>query len=182
MNNSEIFLLSLIRQNPRYGYEISQFLYESNAGLWINISMPYVYRLLKHFEEEGWVTVRQVQSVNRPNKNVYEITPQGLKALDEAIHKKDFGADRIYFGMDVALAVYTLMEQGFDLIPLLDKELQRIREELEQFDMEGIKNAEATDEAMAAILIIEHRISFLQAESAWLLKVREKLSKKRSLS
>ena len=182
MNNSEIFLLGLINQNPRYGYEIAQFLEESNASLWINISMPYVYRLLKNFEAEGWVIAKQVESLNRPNKNVYEITEKGRAALLIAINKNDFGSDRIYFGMDVALAVYTLIEQKFNLIPLIDEKIKKINEELGQFDLEGIQNAEITDDAVKAILIIEHRISFLESELGWLKKVRATLAHKKDHS
>jgi DNA-binding PadR family transcriptional regulator len=179
MNNSELFLLGLINQSPRYGYEIAQFLEESNASLWINISMPYVYRLLKNFETEGWVIAKQVESFNRPNKNVYEITANGRVALFEAIRKNDFGSDRIYFGMDVALAAYTLIVQKFNLVPLIDEKIKKTNEELGQFNLEGIRNAELTDDAVAAILIIEHRISFLQSELGWLKKARVTLAQKR---
>jgi DNA-binding PadR family transcriptional regulator len=175
MNNSELFLLGLINQSPRYGYEIAQFLEESNASLWINISMPYVYRLLKSFENEGWVLAKQVESHNRPNKNVYEITTKGRAALLSAINENDFGTDRIYFGMDLALAAYTLVEQKFDLIRVFDEKVQKIEDELGQFDLEEIRNAEDTDDATAAILIIEHRIGFLQSELAWLKKVKKTL-------
>jgi DNA-binding PadR family transcriptional regulator len=179
MNNSELFLLGLINQSPRYGYEIAQFLEESNASLWINISMPYVYRLLKSFESEGWVLARQVESSNRPNKNVYEITAKGRTALLSAINENDFGSDRIYFGMDVALAAFTLIEQKFDLMSLLDQKIQKIQEELEQFDLEGMSKAEDTDDAAAAILIIEHRIGFLQSELEWLKKVKTTFSERK---
>jgi DNA-binding PadR family transcriptional regulator len=178
MNNSEIFLLGLINQNPRYGYEIAQFLEESNASLWINISMPYVYRLLKNFETEGWVLAKQVESFNRPNKNVYEITEKGHTALISAINQNDFGSDRIYFGMDVALAANTLIKEKFNLVPIIDEKIKRIHEELGQFDLEGIRNAELTDDAVAAILIIEHRITFLQSELDWLKKVKSTLAQR----
>jgi DNA-binding PadR family transcriptional regulator len=180
MNNSEIFLLGLINQNPRYGYEIAQFLEESNVSLWINISMPYVYRLLKNFEVKGWVIAKQVESLNRPNKNVYEITEKGHAALLIATNKNDFGSDRIYFGMDVALGAYTLIKEKFDLGPLLDGKIKKINEELGQFDLDGIRNGEFSDEAVAAILIIEHRIGFLESELAWLKKVKDTFVRKKN--
>ncbi len=177
MNNSEIFLLGLINQSPRYGYEIAQFLEESNASLWINLSMPYVYRLLKQFEKEGLVSSKQVESFNRPNKNVYEITSKGQKVLMDSIINNRFGADKIYFGMDVALALFTLTDRNFNLLPIVEEQIERIRHELGRFDMEGIKNAELSDDAVTAILIIKHHIGFLESEVEWLEKVRETLVK-----
>ncbi|HBF36871.1 MAG TPA: hypothetical protein DDW50_06080 [Firmicutes bacterium] len=181
MNNSELFLLGLINQNPRYGYEIAQFLEESNATLWINISMPYVYRLLKNFESQDWVVAKQVESHNRPNKNVYEITSKGRTALLAAITENDFSTDRIYFGMDLALAAHTLIAQKIDLIGLFTAKIKKIEEELGQFDLEKIQIAEKTDEALAAILIVEHRIGFLQSELAWLKKVKKALGERHQI-
>ncbi len=178
MNNSELFLLGLINQNPKYGYEIAQFLEESNAGLWINISMPYVYRLLKNFEGQGWVQAKQVASHNRPQKNVYEITSKGRAALLAAITENDFTTDRIYFGMDLALAAHTLIAQKIDLQSLFSEKIKKIEEELGQFDLEKIQIAEKTDEALAAILIVEHRIGFLQSELLWLKKVKKVLQER----
>ena len=81
MNTGEIFLLSLINQSPRYGYEIAQFLEETNANLWINMSMPYVYRLLKNFEDRGGCLPDWWSRRNRPHQKVFAITPRGEKAL-----------------------------------------------------------------------------------------------------
>lgn len=172
MNNSELFLLSLINQAPRYGYEIAQFLEESNAGLWLNLSMPYVYRILKSFEAKGWVHSRLVESDrNRPNKNIYELTESGRSALAETLAEADYSDDKIYFGMDVALAVYTITGRSFDLPALIRNRIKQVTEELNQFTANDTQADLTADETMAR-LIIEHRISFLRAEVEWLGKVQ----------
>lgn len=172
MNNSEIFLLSLINQSPRYGYEISQFLEETNAGIWINISMPYVYRLLKSFEERGLVSTQIVESKNRPNRTIYQITTQGRKMLIDNLNAGEFITDKIYFSFDVALAISAITNIDFNLPQLIAAQIQRVKTELEQFDLQAMPALEvATDEKMAH-LIIEHRIIFLRAELQWLQKVQ----------
>jgi DNA-binding PadR family transcriptional regulator len=173
MNNSEIFLLSLINQSPRYGYEIAQFLEESNASLWLNISMPYVYRLLKHFSDEGWVASQVVESENnRPNKNVYEITEQGREVLFTALTTGQFTLDRIFFGMDVVLAVYTITGKNFLLDDLIQAQIHKNEAELKRFNLNTIQKGELSSDAAIAMLIIEHRIEFLKAELEWLKKVK----------
>lgn len=177
MNTTEIFLLSLIGQSPRYGYEIAQFLEETNASLWINLSMPYVYRLLKNFEGHGWVKARTVESANRPNKNVFEITSAGKKALNEELKRDRFGIDKTYFNMDVALTVYTITDKSFDLKGLIEKEIKQIEEQLEQFSLDNMKSKKLSEEAVYAMLIIQHRISFLHSELEWLKKVQSILKR-----
>lgn len=176
MNTTEIFLLSLINQSPRYGYEIAQFLEDTNANLWINMSMPYVYRLLKKFEDLGWVSSRMVESANRPHKKVFAITPRGQKALAAELKKEKFGTDRIYFNMDVALAVYTITDRSFDLKALIDNEIKRIESELEQFNLDNPGDEQLSEEAVYAMLIIQHRIGFLHSELEWLKTVRSVLN------
>ena len=172
MNVTEIFLLSLIGQNPRYGYEILQFLEETNAKFWINISMTYVYKLLKNFEQRGWVKAKMVKSGNRPSKKIFQITSAGKKALKEELSEERFKFEDIYFNIDVALAVYTITDQSFDLRNLIAKQINHVEEELGQFNVENAIAKKLTEDALFAMLIIQHRIGFLQSELNWLKKVQ----------
>jgi DNA-binding PadR family transcriptional regulator len=176
MNTSELLLLSLINQQPRYGYQIAQFLAETNAPLWVNVSMPYVYRLLKNFETRGWVAARIVESTNnRPNKTMYEITKKGQAALSDKLANWNVTSDKIYFGMDVAMAVYTITSGSFNLPALIQAQIDHIEKELAQYEHYQFDSIELTSEASMARLIIEHRIFFLQSELDWLKKASTKL-------
>ncbi|NLW48089.1 MAG: PadR family transcriptional regulator [Firmicutes bacterium] len=177
MNTTEVFLLSMISQSPRYGYEIAQFLEETNANLWINLSMTYVYRLLKNFEDRGWVKAQMVKSDNRPNKKVFQITKIGKKALEEELTKGRFKIDKIYFNVDVALAVYTITDKSFNLRALIENQIAAVEEELEQFNIDNPDNEKLTEDEILAMLIIQHRIGFFQSELEWLKKVRSVLDK-----
>jgi DNA-binding PadR family transcriptional regulator len=173
VNNSELFLLGLVNQSPRYGYEIAQFLEETNAGLWINISMPYVYKLLKSFEERGWVSTQVVASKNRPNRTMYQITNAGREALLENLKMGQFIEDKIYFSADVALAISAITNIDFNLPRLITNQIERVKAELDQFDLQVMEDPEVTPDVKMAHLIIEHRIVFLKAELEWLEKVRD---------
>lgn len=176
MNTTEVFLLSMLSQSPRYGYEIAQFLEETNANLWINLSMPYVYRILKNFEDRGWVKTQLIESDNRPSKKVSQITKSGKKALAEELTKERFKIDKVYFSIDVALAVYTITGKIFDLKMLIDNQISEIEEELERFEMDRDKEKLSEDEILA-MMIIQHRIGFFQSELEWLKKVKSVLDK-----
>jgi DNA-binding PadR family transcriptional regulator len=173
MNNSELFLLGLINQSPRYGYEIAQFLEESNAGLWINISMPYVYKLLKSFEERGLVSTQVVASKNRPNRTMYQITRTGHEALLDNLKAGQFIQDKVYFSSDVALAISAITNIDFNLPQLITDHIIRVKEELDQFDLQVMEDKEVAADVKLAHLIIEHRLVFLKAELEWLTKVQE---------
>lgn len=70
-------ILDLIKDKPRYGYEIIRALEERSHGLYTP-SPGVVYPTLQMLEEMGYVS-----SSERDGKKVYTITQEGLKFLDE---------------------------------------------------------------------------------------------------
>ncbi len=70
-------ILDLIRDKPRYGYEIIRALEERSYGFYIP-SPGVVYPTLQMLEEMGYVSASE-----RDGKKVYTISKEGLKFLDE---------------------------------------------------------------------------------------------------
>ncbi len=73
-------ILDLIKDKPRYGYEIIRELEEKFQGFYAP-SPGIVYPTLQYLEELGYVT-----SESREGKKIYTITEEGRKFLEE---KKD---------------------------------------------------------------------------------------------
>lgn len=73
------WLLLLIDRGETHGYDMGRDL---NAhGLKIEPSA--VYRLLRTGERDGWMTSRWTRSVAGPQRRAYELTPQGVRQLNE---------------------------------------------------------------------------------------------------
>ena len=74
-------ILDLIKDKPRYGYEIIRSLEERSHGFY-SPSAGAVYPTLQMLEEMGYVT-----AVERDGKKVYTITDEGNRFLNE---QRDF--------------------------------------------------------------------------------------------
>lgn len=74
-------ILDLIKDKPRYGYEIMRSLEERSHGFYTP-SAGAIYPTLQMLEEMGYVTAAE-----RDGKKVYTITDEGLEFLAE---RKDF--------------------------------------------------------------------------------------------
>jgi DNA-binding PadR family transcriptional regulator len=74
-------ILDLIKDKPRYGYEIIRSLEERSHGFYTP-SAGTIYPMLQMLEEMGYVTAAE-----RDGKKVYTITDEGSKFLTE---RKDF--------------------------------------------------------------------------------------------
>jgi DNA-binding PadR family transcriptional regulator len=82
-------ILRLLREKPRHGYEIMKALEERMAGCY-TASPGTVYPTLQLLEDQGYV-----RAVDGGGKKVYEITPEGLKYLDEHKELLDEIIDRV---------------------------------------------------------------------------------------
>ena len=70
-------ILDLLKEKPRYGYEIIRHLEESSHGFY-KPSAGTVYPTLQMLEEMGYATSKE-----RDGKRIYKITKQGIEFLSE---------------------------------------------------------------------------------------------------
>jgi len=90
-------MLKLLKDKPRHGYEIMKALEERMHGCY-SPSPGTVYPTLQWLEDEGLVKAKEVDG-----KKVYEITPEGLKFLDEHKDVVEDIFDRVSDAVDQAL-------------------------------------------------------------------------------
>ena len=77
----EPMVLLLLAQEPSHGYRLVERLEEA-FGV-VNLPAQTVYRVLQHLEDAEWITSTwDTESAQGPPRKVYEITADGLEALD----------------------------------------------------------------------------------------------------
>ncbi len=81
--NLRLYLLALLEEQPRHGYELIQALSDRSGGTY-SPSAGTIYPRLAKLEEEGLVT-----KVTDGRKTVYEITDAGRAELDARRHELD---------------------------------------------------------------------------------------------
>jgi DNA-binding PadR family transcriptional regulator len=82
-------ILRLLKEKPRYGYEVIKGLEEKLAGYYTP-SAGTVYPTLQLLEDEGYVRV-----VETDGKKVYHVTPEGERYLEEHRDLLDEIIDRV---------------------------------------------------------------------------------------
>ncbi len=77
----EPMVLLLLAQEPSHGYRLVERLEEA-FGV-VDLPAQTVYRTLQHLEDAEWITSTwDTESTQGPPRKVYEITAEGLEALD----------------------------------------------------------------------------------------------------
>src|SRR3712207_2489046 len=75
--------LALLARGPAHGYELKQELEQRFGELLPPINAGQIYTTLARLERDGLVDADDVAQDGRPNKRVYELTPEGRRALAE---------------------------------------------------------------------------------------------------
>ena len=129
--NLRLYLLALLEERPRHGYELIQALSERFGGTY-SPSAGTIYPRLAKLEEEGLVTKR-----TDGRKSVYEITDAGRAELESRRHELDAIED------DVTDSVRRLAE---GVRAEVDSAMRTLRAELANAAREA-KKAASTESA-----------------------------------
>ncbi len=92
--NLDLLVLSVLADEPKYGYLIQQSLADETGGL-VNVQAGTLYPLLHRLEAEKLVRSRWDHSTGRKRK-WYELTPSGRKRLERQAHQWREYADCVW--------------------------------------------------------------------------------------
>ncbi len=166
MSSIRLFILgSLSASGPVHGHQIRQQAQSDRTDQWADVAVGALYGALKRLAHEGLVSeVRTERVGNRPERTVYEITPEGRRAL-AAIR-------------EATLRELAMPNDPFDLALAQSRDLPE--EHLTQVvatRLAGLKVAEASARLQAETadpylneaerMIIAHRIERIAAEVHW---------------
>lgn len=80
--NIRLLVLGLLREQPRYGYELLKWLEESRTDLWANVLPGSIYHALRQLHKEGLIAVEQTEQTGHRMRAIYGITEDGRAAFD----------------------------------------------------------------------------------------------------
>lgn len=78
--SAELLILSLIKDEPRHGYDIGQLIEMRSGGL-LRFNVASLYPLLYRLEKRGWIRGRWVEKPGHRRRRYYRLTPAGRKIL-----------------------------------------------------------------------------------------------------
>lgn len=168
----DIVVLGLLRESPRYGYEIKMIIDNVMSHV-IDISSGSLYYGLKKLQERGLVEEASVEKIGkRPERSIYNITNEGEAYLDTELPRVIFPRSQPYFPLDLALYFF----------PFIPKEEQARRlkmrlEYIKQVQKFFVKFQEDLEEIIPPnqMFILKHRLQFISMERKFIQEVYDRL-------
>ncbi len=82
---TEVVVLALLAEKPRYGYEIDGEIKARGINQWGRIAFSSIYYLLGKLEKQGYVTFHHHKEGKYPTRKVYSLTESGRSFLKEGL-------------------------------------------------------------------------------------------------
>jgi DNA-binding PadR family transcriptional regulator len=159
--------LALLAKEPAHGYELKQALDAIFGGVWPPLNAGQIYTTLGRLERDGLVRSAHVAQAHRPDKRVYELTPDGRAELEAWIDAPVEGPSlKDEFFMKLVLAQTAGLNSAHDPISLIDRQRRRYFQTLRDLN-EAARRADEEGNQTAALLV-EGAILHLKADLEWL--------------
>lgn len=164
------YLLALLAKEPAHGYELKLALEQTFGTAYPSPNIGQIYVTLKRLEADGFVRSQDVEQDSRPNKKVYELTPQGRDVVVAWVDEPTDGPRvRDDFFIKLVLAPGAGLADRMELINRQRRHYYAQLRELADFQ-EGTDSRDTT-----ARLLIEGQYLHLQADLDWLQRCQEEL-------
>jgi len=159
-------LLALLREGPRYGYQLKTEFEAATGGVW-TINVGQVYTTLERLSRDGLVTLDE-----RDEQKLYSITLAGVDELGawwDAVPTED-PPPRDELMLKMLMAIELGADHGLDVITkhrtALTSLLQRRRRAASAANGNG--NGSSAGEGLAAALVADALIVRAEADLRWL--------------
>jgi len=166
-------ILGLLTFREMSGYDLKQLINKSITHFYWSPAKSQIYGELRRLESHGLVTMREVPQTLRPDKRLYQITPEGTEAMQQWLRSS--GVEPDSYKSALLLKVFFGHMLSYDAtIGLLEERRKQIAQELAMCErrsqefQEKMRGSEADDETFFPLLTLQRTITLCQADLEWL--------------
>jgi len=166
-------ILGLLTFREMSGYDLKQLINRSITHFYWSPAKSQIYGELRRLESHGLVTMREVPQTLRPDKRLYQITPEGTEAMQQWLRSSGLEPDS--YKSALLLKVFFGHMLSYDTtIGLLEDRRKQIAQELAACErraqefQDKMRGTEADDETFFPLLTLQRSITLSQADLEWL--------------
>lgn len=166
-------ILGLLTFREMSGYDLKQLINKSITHFYWSPAKSQIYGELRRLESHGLVTMREVPQTLRPDKRLYQITPEGTEAMLQWLRSSGVEADS--YKSALLLKVFFGHMLSYDTnIGLLEERRKQVAQELVMCErraqelQDKTRGPEVDEETFFPLLTLQRSIALCQADLGWL--------------
>lgn len=170
----DIVVLGLLKEQPRYGYEIKMIIDHVMSHI-IDVSSGSLYYGIKKLQQGGYIEEATVEKVGRrPERSVYNITEAGTKLFDRELPKVIFPRARPTLPLNLGLYFFDAIDRQ-EGQRRLRMWLERIRLTIDF--VKDLKRRYKDSAPEPHLLILDHNLCYYDAEQKFLSETIKRMFK-----
>jgi len=172
LSSTDICILGIVNEKPRYGYEIEKIIEHRGIRNWVDIEFSSVYNTLNRLERKGLLTSETMVDENNRSRKIYRITPEGLEKLKSEVINCLQNPVKQKSTLDLGLANLPVLSKS-EILASLNMYLEELSSK-KQFFEERISFFIGLGNDLA-LLLFERPYRLLLAEMEWLLELVKRI-------
>jgi DNA-binding PadR family transcriptional regulator len=167
------------------GYDLKQLINKSITHFYWSPAKSQIYGELRRLESHGLVTMREVPQTLRPDKRLYQITPEGTEAMLQWLRSSGVEPDSYKSALLLKMFFGHMLPHDVTL-GLLEERRKQIAHELAMCEkraaelQEKMQGSESDDETFFPLLTLQRSITLCQADLEWLDEALEQLRQRQA--
>ncbi len=165
ITNSELIIMGLIAEEPKYGYQIEQIIIQRGMREWTDIGFSSIYYILNKLEEKALLLSEKRAEGDRPARKIYNLTDLGRQAYQEEVRMRLTSPRARTDDFDIGLANLLALDRS-EILQALTSHQTDLKAKQEQvqakYDLDGGEQLNT-----AAYELFDHSIALLSAELEW---------------
>jgi DNA-binding PadR family transcriptional regulator len=176
VSETRLAILSLLRHEPLYGYEIKKTLERECIDMWSSIPLATLYKELNKMSKEGLVENVGVQVRSGRARSVFGITERGRSAFLEMVREAWQSEQPVPIPLFVAVTALDVLPQD-DVLGLLRRRIRIVEKQCDVVEPQD-EGGHVRDGPFMGIRAVTDRFrAHLQAELGWLQGLLARLEK-----
>ena len=162
LTDSELLVLGLVAEMPRYGYELEQIIEQRSMREWTNIGFSSIYYVLNKLEKKDLVIAGAPMKLKA--RKIYELTEFGRKILVQQTLQTLKSVDPRYPALLLGMIHWPIVSRD-QALGALNSRMQAVEEE-----MKRIEDIHCAQQPLPDYLdaIFEFSLGQLQTEANWI--------------
>jgi len=169
MDERELLVLGLLRSQSQHGYQINEFI-DKNLGRVTDMKKATAYSILKRLHQSGYVEVEFEQEGNRPQRQVYTITPAGEEKFLALLRESLSYIENTTPSGNIGIMFLDHLPQS-EVIECLTSRLVKVNEMLK-----ALEQVPPHKHGVGVDLALDHRLTIMRCNRDWLENTIKKLS------
>jgi len=176
LTNSELTILGLVAEEPKYGYQIEQDIIQRGMREWTEIAFSSIYYILNKLEDRTLLSSEKHSEGDRPARKIYKLTEQGWKIYREAVRIRLTDPRSRTEDFDLGLANMLALETP-ELLEAIRMNQASLEERISRVKAK-YKSDGGEQLPLSARELFQHSLSIMSAELEWMKGLIERLSGK----